>query len=196
MLNRKAVLQTVCENGFDLGLVPLSELDNGPGREGGKHGDYVPASTRSAPGLKMAFIEAARPFEELVGGLGGVERRLAHRAVVLGLEARFGARGDDDAWREFSQLHNLLSFANTFFFARNLAYLKILVPNFVACGFGLKATIRARLNLCNCWGAGHEVASVLVLMSISALIPASCYFRRVLCLYRFTSFLRCMILSP
>ena len=64
----------------------------------------------------MAFIEAARPFEELVGRLGGVERRLAHRAVVLGLEARFGARGDDDAWREFSQLHNLLSFANRYFF--------------------------------------------------------------------------------
>lgn len=64
MLNRKALLQTVCKYGFDLGLVPLSKLNNGPGREGGKHGDYVPASTGSAPGLGVVLIEAARPFEE------------------------------------------------------------------------------------------------------------------------------------
>jgi hypothetical protein len=39
----------MCQYAFDLRLVPLPQLDNGSGCEGGQHGEIVPASVRSAP---------------------------------------------------------------------------------------------------------------------------------------------------
>jgi hypothetical protein len=44
------------QDALDLGLVPRLELNNGPGCEGGEHGERVPASGELGPGREGTFI--------------------------------------------------------------------------------------------------------------------------------------------
>ena len=43
---------TMCQYALDLGLVPLSELNNRSSCEGGKHGESEPASEEYAPSIR------------------------------------------------------------------------------------------------------------------------------------------------
>lgn len=168
------MLQTVCKYGFDLGLVPLPELDDGPGREGGKHGDYVPASSVSAPGLRGPFIEAVRPLERAVAGLGGVVWRLAHAAVVLGLgSSGWCSRQMTISWRESSHLQiNLhrLKILQYYMFQNHLAY-GALGPVIITCE--VKLSYREGSTFCKCLKRGHNESHDIpcIVSSLPSLYP-------------------------
>ena len=97
-------MRTICQDRFNLELVPLPELYDGASCEGGQHDGDVPALTE-VPKLEKGIIEVLLPPRHTILGDLGVVWLSAHVEVlvlvVIELRSAFGVPRHDDglgAW--------------------------------------------------------------------------------------------------